>query len=66
MQCESCQHTERTKSEKLNQWLGDRGLIVCSELSKMAGVPIVTSSINVGGPVCGGKHYRAIEQTELF
>jgi len=66
MQCSECQHTKRSKSEKLNQWLGDRGLIVCGELSKQAGVPIVTSSSNVGGPVCAGKHYRAIEQVELF
>lgn len=60
MQCADCQNTKRGKSEKLNQWLEDRGLCFCAELRK------VTSLINFGGVACNGKRYKLIEQVELF
>lgn len=60
MQCASCQNVKRGKSERLNQWLDDRGLCYCGELKK------VTSLSNYKGVACAGKLYRAIEKTELF
>jgi len=58
MDCQTCSNARRSKTEKTNNWLDERGLAFCLPISRDRGKQQLVSLSNAAGPVCRGKHYE--------